>query len=134
VLRTLETEHTNIAPLARRCGDEIEHQLRQLIDAKGIALSLPIQKRTKTWVSIQEKLDRKALNIGGVKELTDLIGLRIIVQFTRDLTTIRELVWSHFKVVDEYDTGDRLKADQFGYSSVHFVVELSDNWLSVPSC
>ncbi len=132
-LQTLEAEYSATAPLAGRFGDEIGHQLQQLIDGKAIALSLPIQKRTKTWSSIVEKLERKSIDIANLRQLNDLVGLRIIVQFSRDLITIRELIRSNFKVVEEYDTGDRLKEDQFGYSSVHFVVELPDSWLSVPT-
>lgn len=36
-------------------------------------------------------------------------------------------------VLNKYDTLERLKEDQFGYSSVHFVVELPQSWLAVPT-
>jgi hypothetical protein len=35
-------------------------------------------------------------------------------------------------VLKNYDTGARLKADQFGYSSRHLVVELSDSLACAP--
>ena len=61
-----------------------------------------------------------------------MVGLRIIVRFSREVETIRGLLRPQFKVLEEYDTGDRLKEDQFGYSSIHFVVELPESSISVP--
>lgn len=132
-LEILQTEYTTLAPLAGRFADELLHQIQQLIETHGIALSIPLQHRIKAWSSILEKLERKTLKLPNLKSLNDLVGLRIIVQFARDTETIRGLLRSQFKVLEEYDSGEQLKEDQFGYSSIHFVVQLPDPWLSVPT-
>ena len=33
----------------------------------------------------------------------------------------------------QYDTSERLKDDQFGYSSIHIVAALPSEWLKVPT-
>jgi putative GTP pyrophosphokinase len=132
-VQALEADYQAVAPLASRFADEVSHQLQQLIDSKGIVLSLPLQRRIKSWPSIREKIERKSLDLANIKDLNDLVGLRAIVQFTRDLSTVRNLVKSNFAVIEEYDSSDRLREDQFGYSSVHFIVTLPEAWLSVPT-
>ena len=132
-LEILQGEYATLAPLADQFANELERQIQQLIQTHGIALSIPLQRRIKSWSSISEKLERKTLKLPSLKSLSDLVGLRIIVQFTRDVETIRNLLRSEFKVLEEYDSGKQLKEDQFGYSSIHFVVELPELWLSVPT-
>jgi putative GTP pyrophosphokinase len=132
-LATLETQYKTLAPLAGQFADELEHQIHQLIQEHGVLLSLPLQKRVKAWSSIAEKTGRKSIDLDNLKNLSDLVGLRIIVQFSRDLETIRGLLRCRFNVIEEYDTGERLKEDQFGYSSIHFVLQLPDTWLHVPT-
>jgi len=129
----LEEKYLEIVPLANRFGDEIKHQLELLIQEKGVILGLPIQRRTKSWSSIQEKIERKSLCIANLQDLNDLVGLRIIVQFLKDLAIVRDIVRSHLTLIEEDDTEGRLREDQFGYNSIHFIVELPEAWLAVPT-
>jgi hypothetical protein len=73
------------------------------------------------------------LDLASILDLQDLIGIRVIVQFTRDLSVVHGLINNHFAVSDVYDTSQRLKEDQFGYSSHHFILSLPEAWLKVPS-
>jgi len=61
------------------------------------------------------------------------MGLRLILLFKRDVSSVCRLLENNFKVVRQYNTQERLKDNQFGYSSTHFVIELPDNWLAVPT-
>jgi putative GTP pyrophosphokinase len=128
-----ESEYSLVSSLALRFADELCHQLNQLLDNDAVALSFPIQYRLKSWQSISEKLLRKSLAIKKITELNDLVGLRLILQFRRDIETVCRLLSDNFTVIEQYDTSERLKADQFGYSSIHFVIELPEKWLSVPT-
>ena len=40
---------------------------------------------------------------------------------------------NHFLVVKKYNTEDRLEENQFGYLSIHEIVELQKEWLKVPT-
>lgn len=129
----LEAEYAFIAPLASRFAEELSHQLQQLLDNELVSLSFPIQHRLKAWQSISEKIKRKSLFIKKISDLNDLVGLRLILQFKRDIDKVCALISSNFKIIEQYDTSERLKADQFGYSSIHFIIELPEQWLSVPT-
>jgi ppGpp synthetase/RelA/SpoT-type nucleotidyltranferase len=132
-LRELEAQYRVLAPLANRFADELAHQIERLLQDGGVSLSFPVQRRVKEWTSISEKLDRKALQLSAIRDLSDFVGLRVILQFQRDVERVCDAIRSHFMVQEEYDTAERLKEDQFGYSSYHFVVALPESWLKVPT-
>lgn len=132
-LESLGAQYKEIAPLASRFMDEVTRQLHQLVTEKKVSLSFPIQSRVKQWDSIVEKIERKALRLNRLQELSDLVGLRIILQFKRDINTVCDLITAKFSILEQYDTQDRLREDQFGYSSIHFVIELLETWLAVPT-
>jgi ppGpp synthetase/RelA/SpoT-type nucleotidyltranferase len=132
-LPELESQYKAVSPLAERFAEELKHQLEHLLIDASISLSFPIQQRVKAWSSIAEKFERKSLQLRELKQLNDLVGLRLILQFRRDIATVSGLIDKHFRVIEKYDTVERLKEDQFGYSSTHFVIELPESWLAVPT-
>jgi putative GTP pyrophosphokinase len=128
----LEKEYIGLRPLLVQLEKEIDHQLYQLLHG-SVPLAFPVQHRVKGWSSIAEKLQRVPLSLTGLRDMQDLVGFRIVLQFMRDVDRVCSLIENTFKVKDRYDTVKRLKEDQFGYSSVHFVVELPAEWLAVPT-
>src|SRR5260370_2134976 len=131
-IKTLETEYQAIIPLAARFADALNEQLSQLLENKRISLSFRIQQRVKTWASVAEKIKRLSLSLSTINDLNDLVGLRLVLPFIRDIDTVCQLISSNFKVVEQYDTQKRLREDQFGYASVHFIIQLPESWLIVP--
>jgi putative GTP pyrophosphokinase len=132
-IETLEQEYRTIAPVAERFCDEVSSQINRLLENQQISLGLPIEYRVKKWSSIVDKLERLPIKIASVKDLNDLVGLRLILLFRRDLTKVCELISSTFNVLSQYDTQQRLNEDQFGYSSTHFIIKLPETWLAVPT-
>jgi putative GTP pyrophosphokinase len=132
-IESLETEYRENAQRVSRFADEIKHQLDQLLSDHQISFSFPIQSRVKQWDSIVEKLERKELWLSRLLDLSDLVGLRMILQFKRDVDTVCDLIASNFSILEQYDTQARQREDQFGYSSIHFIVQLPDTWLAVPT-
>jgi putative GTP pyrophosphokinase len=132
-LDLLENEYRSLVPTAERFCTEISDQINTLLERDQIALALPIESRVKSWGSILDKLGRLTLKINSVKDLNDFVGLRMILLFKRDLDKVCRVLSSTFSVLKQYDTQERLKEDQFGYSSIHFIIELPVTWLAVPS-
>lgn len=128
----LEKEYNALRPLLLQLDQEVDHQLAQLLH-RTVALAFPVQHRVKAWSSIAEKLQRIPLSLTSLRDLQDLVGFRIVLQFSRDVERICSLIEKNFRILDRYDTVKRLREDQFGYSSVHFVVELPSGWLAVPT-
>lgn len=128
----MEKEYSNLRPLLIQLDQEIDHQLAQLLH-RSVALAFAVQHRVKEWSSIAEKLQRVPLSLKGLRDLQELVGFRIVLQFKRDVERVCSLIEKTFKIIDRYDTVERLREDQFGYSSVHFVVEVPAEWLAVPT-
>ncbi|MBK6574187.1 MAG: RelA/SpoT domain-containing protein [Saprospiraceae bacterium] len=97
-------------------------------------MGFPIQSRVKIFYSIKEKIDSGRFNIKqGISEFQDLIGVRIILLFLSDLERIFEIIENNFKVIKNYNTIDKLNYNQFGYSSIHYIVKVDETWRKVPS-
>lgn len=108
-------------------------QISVLIRENDIKLAVPIQSRIKSFNSVAEKHESGRFNIKkSILELQDLLGVRILILFKRDVEAIVKLIYDYFNVKKEYNTGDKLSADQFGYSSKHFIFGIKDEWLKVP--
>lgn len=118
---------------AERLRDVIIVQLLELFNSNNVTLGVPIESRIKTWTSISEKIDRKELQLTNLIDLQDLIGIRSILLFKRDLTQVDTLISKNFAVISSEDTGDRLSESEFGYQSRHYIVKIPDAWLSLPS-
>jgi ppGpp synthetase/RelA/SpoT-type nucleotidyltranferase len=114
-IRRLEEEFKAAAIVAARFGAELTRQVQELLDANSVSLSFPIQYRVKTWASLTGKLKRKELALKSLNDLDDLVGLRLILQFKRDVSKVWRLIKQHFKVLKSYDSGGQLGTDQFGY-------------------
>ena len=59
--------------------------------------------------------------------------MRCVFLYKRDIKLIERIVKDTFVIKKQCDTFDRLAENQFGYSSLHFVVQLPKEWLNVPS-
>ena len=85
-----------------------------------------VHARTKETASFAEKCLRRSKRPGRpVYELNDLCGARIIVHTTQQLPLISDFIEQTFDLAhDPEDTGIRLNTGEFGYRSIHFIVQL----------
>ena len=114
-----------------------------------------VDSRTKTLPSFAEKAIRKLPKSEAIQQLTslprwkkffdpvneftDLCGARIITKTQYEVDRVCEFILKSF-TIDEVNSEDKrseLKHDQFGYLSVHYIVQLDDRQeilgLPVPS-
>jgi ppGpp synthetase/RelA/SpoT-type nucleotidyltranferase len=132
-IRKLQENYEYAWPLAIRFADRLSEQLLELLTSEGISLAVPIESRVKTWDSIQNKIGMRNLEINKVSELGDLVGLRLILLFVRDVNSVISLLNEKLEVISKEDTGERLGDSQFGYQSVHLQLKLPSSWLSIPT-
>ncbi len=132
-LNSLEVQYGDLLSKATRLMDGLRYQIQHLVEAKSIVLGVPIEARVKSWSSILSKLQRGALTIRTITEVSDLIGIRLILLFRRDVETTCKHLAATFQVVEKEDKQERLGTNQFGYASVHYRVKLPDGWNSLPS-
>jgi hypothetical protein len=59
-------------------------------------------------------------------QFTDRAGIRIVVQFTKDLVTAESILDEAFDVLKREDKAEELGTAEIGYQGVHFQVKLRD--------
>ena len=132
-LAGLEAKYRGSLPRIDRFRNVLVRELQELLNTAGIQLSVPIQHRTKTWISTLEKIETRYSHVETPLALQDLAGLRLILQFRRDTDAVCNLIAGAFVIVAREDVSSRLTENQFGYSSIHFVIKAPTSWSAVPS-
>jgi len=140
-LRRLQQEYRDIEPVAGAMAQLIVRELQAVLRTADVSLAVPIEYRIKTWGSIEQKFLRAGGNLADFRrfsgatlaELNDLIGVRVIVLFLRDIERVGSAITETFQVLGADDKGQRHSVDQFGYTSIHYDVGLPKEWAVVPS-
>lgn len=94
--------------------------------ARQYAPDAIIQTRAKTIASFAEKIQRKRRKYHDpVNQMTDLCGARVIAHTPHEVWAVCDFIEKNFAVDWEntVDVSQRLKATEFGYRSVHYVVQ-----------
>ena len=94
--------------------------------------SMPTFKtRIKDFNSYYKKLLRvrpKSIGKQNLPTLTDLLGIRVICAFLEDLKTVEEQISKIFKIIEIERKGADRTFSEFGYESIHFLVEIPDEF------
>jgi ppGpp synthetase/RelA/SpoT-type nucleotidyltranferase len=140
-LLRLQQEYRDIEPVAAALAQLMVRELQAVLGAAGISLAVPIESRVKTWNSIEQNFLRAGSNLGAFRrfsgatlsELSDLIGVRVIVLFARDIEHVGTAIAETLQVLEADDKSRRHSVDQFGYTSIHYDVAVPREWAVVPS-
>lgn len=118
---------------SRLFAEEIEHQVKSILDASSIAYN-SVVSRVKERDSVVEKIDRKQGKYTHLSDITDIVGVRIIAYYSGDVDRISQIIEKEFDVDFEnsIDKGKSLEPDRFGYCSVHYVVGMNADRLALP--
>jgi len=126
----LKNKYDQQRGLYDRLGSNLVDSIKQLAKNANIPL-LDVVSRSKTWESVCEKIERKGYS-DPFKEIEDWCGIRIICYYPSDVSKISEIIAKEFSVSSQEDTAQRLKPQEFGYRSLHFIVALKPEWMHVP--
>lgn len=132
-LDALSESYNRILPQAERLRVALLAELEHLLHQGSVSLGVPIESRVKGWGSIAEKLERKSLSFDSVAKFDDLIGVRIILLFSKDLSIVSDILHSNLAVLQSEDKSVQLGEAQFGYQSQHFIVRVPNEWLKIPT-
>src|SRR5207302_1083445 len=108
-----------------RLTEKLCHYDRQLIHS--------MSGRVKNRKSLEGKLLRPEKQYAQLVDITDIVGVRIITHYGRDVDRIAEIVRREF-LIDEknsVDKRDLLDPDRFGYLSLHLIASLSADRLAL---
>ncbi len=125
--RELELEYEQHAVILEKALHELHRRIRRLLTTED--LSPNIKYRIKTFDSFYEKLLRRARLQGSSGEivLTDLLGIRVVCPFMEDIGEIERAIRKNFDVTEVERKGENLSTAEFGYSSVHLLVQLPND-------
>lgn len=102
------------------------YDLKEILNraAKIYAPHSIVETREKSLSSFSEKIIRKDKYIKPLEEMTDLCGGRVICQFSEQIYQLSAFLRDNFEVdeLNSLDVKSRLKAGEFGYRSVHYIV------------
>ena len=140
-LLRLQQEYRDIEPVAAAMAQLIVRELQAVLRAADVSLAVPIEHRIKTWNSIEQNFLRAGSNRAAFRrftgatlsELSDLIGVRVIVLFAQDIERVSTAITETFHVLEADDKRQRHSVDQFGYTSIHYDVAVPREWAVVPS-
>lgn len=110
--------------------ERLEGRIITLIEAAGIDV-FNVESRTKEVRSFIAKIEArnsgKEAKFGDpLREITDLVGVRVITYYLEDVKAVGEIIKKNFQVdkavlVDKADD----EPDRFNYKSVHHIVRIS---------
>lgn len=97
-----------------------------LLGSSGIQVHT-VTHRFKSYESLAGKLSRPDKTYDLLTEITDLAGIRITTYFAGDVDRIAKVLEREFQVDPNASVDKRkyIEPERFGYSSLHYVVELS---------
>ncbi|POO54321.1 GTP pyrophosphokinase [Agrobacterium rosae] len=103
-----------------------------LVRANGIDV-LAVSGRLKDIDSAIEKVRRKEYT-DPQSQMTDVVGIRVIVYFEGDVKRVSDIIRRSFNVdeANSSNTDERMLPNQVGYRSVHFVCDLGDDRVKLP--
>lgn len=111
-------EHaSHLVDLSRTC-EQLRQRVGLLLVTEGIVLGAPVQGRVKAWTSVADKLRRSNGRRSSIFDLGDLVGIRVILLYRRDIERALELLRRELSLEREELKG-MSEDDGFGYQSVH---------------
>jgi len=87
-----------------------------------------VQARPKSIASFAEKILRKNKYSDPINQITDLCGARVITHIPEEVEGIGKFIKNSFEVDfnNSVDVNQRLKPTEFGYRSVHYIVQFKE--------
>ncbi|MDF1548794.1 MAG: RelA/SpoT domain-containing protein, partial [Bacteroidales bacterium] len=132
-INKIEQEHKLLEPVAFSIHDKLREVLQKLIDENEIHLAVPFRTRVKElWAILDKAKNRRFQLRETILELPDIIGVRIMPLFVREINKVADLIRENFEVVDTYFPQDKVSGNACTQSCLQMVFKLPENWFSTP--
>lgn len=111
---------------------EFQRIVEKILLRNKIPIAFGISGRPKSLDSIIEKKSSERFEIKkSITELNDLVGIRIVLLFPEYKDKVVEILTSEFDALNSPKKSIQ-NPDQFGYSSVHLILKIKDEWAKTP--
>ena len=118
-------EYREALPVFEKMQEEVTRILHEALTRSGIIVTA-VETRIKTEESLAGKLALKGSKYATLKDITDILGARIITFYTDDVDRIAAMAEQLFEI-DWTNSVDKRKLhqlDSFGYNSLHYICRL----------
>lgn len=125
----LETKYKQFYPIFKEVLIAIEQKLKTVL---SLPSSTTMKSRIKDFNSYYRKFLRikpKVTENQCIPYLTDLMGIRIICAFLDDLSVVEHQIIQNFSVKEIERKGASLNFKEFGYESVHILIDIPEEIL-----
>ncbi len=102
---------------------DISLEIRNILGKNNI--NSTIKQRVKTFDSYFHKILKQHKEGKKNIKIKDIIGIRIICPFLEDLDSVEKLISDNFTISHLQRKGDNSSFAEFGYDSIHMLIELS---------
>lgn len=127
-------EYDQQLPLFRRLERIVQITLQDILDSNGLMVTA-VNTRIKTRESLAGKLELKGYKYHSIRDITDILGSRIITLYTDDVDRIAAMAEQVFDIDWENSVDKRRlhNTDSFGYNSVHYICRLPKTLVDEPN-
>ena len=115
-------EYREHLPEFQKVAADIQASLKAVLESAGIIVA-SVESRVKTEQSLAGKLELKGAKYASLKDITDIVGIRVITFYSDDVDKVASAVDRLFEV-DWENSVDKRKLheiDSFGYMSLHYI-------------
>ena len=121
-------EYRDNLPWFEESSQKVYQLLKDTLDKAGL-MTAALEYRVKAGDSLAGKLELKGGKYHSLKDITDIIGLRVITFYIDDVDKVASAVERVFEVDWENSVDKRkaLEIDSFGYLSLHYVCRIPDS-------
>lgn len=108
------------------------NELTKLIPKDEYDIQIPIYGRVKSWESIRRKMEEvENFEYKTINKIRDLIGVRIVTLFLKNIDKIAQLIDSKYTIIKDYNMSEILEQDKFNYNSRHIILKEDNFFLEI---
>ncbi|HYT14415.1 MAG TPA: hypothetical protein VEL12_16630 [Candidatus Nitrosopolaris sp.] len=122
----LRAHYSTVSKRYTSLCEEAMFILEPALQDSGIRVAM-VEHRVKTEKSFVAKGITKQVSDFG--SITDVAGIRVICLFISDLPRLGEIIRASFDVIAVDDKVEGYSASQFGYMSVHYLVQMKASYV-----
>ncbi|MBC3246517.1 hypothetical protein HU746_17865 [Pseudomonas lurida] len=133
--KELRAEFEKVRGTYESFSEKVKELIKGFLEVQNVTVH-SVSSRCKTLESLEVKAQKKidkGSEYADLKSVTDLAGVRVITHFANDVDQIAKIVEHEFNVdfANSIDKRVAQEPDRFGYTSLHYVVELNSERLSL---
>lgn len=117
-----ESLYNHCKPQYEQVLRKVSQKLKKLL-AKCM-INSTVKHRLKTFDSYFNKILKYQNTKKGFIRINDVMGIRIICPFIEDLDAIEQIISENFKITEIQRKGSKNTFTEFGYNSIHILVEI----------